>query len=86
MSCTASTLYSYPVGIDYIAVDASGIYFADSDRQIRGCPRTGCQGLPKLLATVSGNVAKLVLAGDFVYWLTSDNGTGVIERVVKPAF
>jgi hypothetical protein len=83
-SCTRSSFFHDQDTIQRLAVDATGVYFSTYSGLIRACPRSGCVGLPKQIGAVTGEVVGLVLDGNFVYWLTNNGGTGVLQRVAKP--
>jgi hypothetical protein len=83
-SCTRSSFFHDQDTIQHLAVDGTGVYFSTYSGLIRACRRSGCVGLPKQIGSVTGEVVGLVLDGDFVYWLTNNGGTGVLQRVAKP--
>ena len=64
-----------------LAVDASGLYFADGSGRIYMCPPAGCSGAPKILSDQATGIREgsIALAPDAVYWA----GWGTIMRVVK---
>jgi hypothetical protein len=84
-SCTQSRFFHDQDAIQLLAVDATGVYFSTNSGLIRACPRSGCVGLPKQIGAVAGEVVGLVLDGNFVYWLTNNGGTGLLQRVAKPS-
>lgn len=70
-----------------IAVDASGVYWFDSEQPNVGdaaailtCPLSGCVGGPKVLATKQTGTGVLHVDDKFVYWATATQ----ISRVAKP--
>jgi hypothetical protein len=83
-SCTRSSFFHDQDTIQHLAVDGTGVYFSTYSGLVRACRRSGCVGLPEQIGSVVGEVAALVLDGDFVYWLTNNSGTGVLQRVAKP--
>ena len=83
-SCTRSSFFNDLDTPQRFAVDATGVYFSTYSGLILACRRSGCVGLPKQIGSVTGKVVALVLDGNFVYWLTDDNGTGILQRVAKP--
>lgn len=70
-----------------LTVDADGVYWMEQTT-LYACPRTGCVGGPKTLAT---NVTRMtnsalstrliVTDAQFVYWINDD--AGVVKRVAK---
>jgi hypothetical protein len=83
-SCTRSSFFNDLDRPQRCAMDGTGVYCGTYSGLIRACRRSGCVGLPKQIGSVTGKVVALVLDGNFVYWLTDNNGTGILQRVAKP--
>ncbi len=73
--------------ITALTVDAQGVYWLE-DAVIYSCPRTGCVGGPRMLAsglvpiTTSGFNAHPIVTDDaFVYWI--QDATGTVKRIAK---
>jgi hypothetical protein len=95
VDCNAGTpkeLLAHRDPIDGLTVDNDGVYWVE-DNTIYSCPRTGCVGGPKKLATgvtrmINPGIDTHVLVTDdaFVYWINSGTSTvtpGTVMRVAK---
>jgi hypothetical protein len=73
--------------IDAFTIDADGVYWIE-DQRLYACPRTGCVGGPKTLATnvtraIDGrNPWTIVTDAAFVYWI--NDTAGIAMRIAKP--
>ena len=89
-NCDAQTPKNFIANRDPISaltVDAQGVYWIE-DANIYSCPRTGCIGGPRLLAsglvptaTPGFNAHPIVTDDAFVYWI--QDASGIVKRIAK---
>jgi hypothetical protein len=91
-SCPAANFASSLPAPTFLAVDASGVYWAasegadasDTNGAVYMCPLSGCPSSgPIPIATGQASVASVTLYGNLVYWLSGSYGN-LIMAVAKP--
>lgn len=70
-----SSIYEYPTGggPNALAVDASGVFWTDTDdSSVKWCPTEGCRGAPSVLARLKVRPREITVARGIVYWTNYD--------------